>query len=304
MKVPPPKVQATARHHASQLVAIIAFLGVPIAVLILTGGFSTIGFWLRALILIPWSAFIVIPLGFFAALVFSPILFLFDRLIPDRIDWIVEKAATVFWVVLGTVGYVYIADLGSTSRVRLPLVTPWTNASALLVIVLALGSMWVLLKLSDRLEVPTPRTHPPVSPAHTECAEPEPGDEFWSPEPVVGWRAWRWTGTELAGVFAEWQSDQFRAICDVCDEVPSWNHTCGIYAVKDPVQVYRFPSSQTVIGRVEMWGVVIDHERGYRCSNARIAELWTTSHALAEQIRKRYLRVEVHVGSPLTSRRM
>ena len=42
----------------------------------------------------------------------------------------------------------------------------------------------------------------------------EPEEEFWSPEPVVAWRAWRWTGSALRGVRVEWSSSELVAVCD------------------------------------------------------------------------------------------
>ena len=53
-----------------------------------------------------------------------------------------------------------------------------------------------------------------------------------------------------------------------------------------------------VYGRVELTGLVIEHELGYRASHARIIELFVDSPDLARQIRMRYPDVTVHTSDP------
>jgi hypothetical protein len=53
-----------------------------------------------------------------------------------------------------------------------------------------------------------------------------------------------------------------------------------------------------VCGRVELTGLVIEHDFGYRASHARIVELFVDSPTLAEQIQVRYPDVMVHITTP------
>src|ERR671918_2854573 len=44
--------------------------------------------------------------------------------------------------------------------------------------------------------------------------------------------------------------------------------TCGIHAVKDPARLARAGRSTAVVGRVAIWGRVIEHSKGYRAELA------------------------------------
>jgi hypothetical protein len=124
-------------------------------------------------------------------------------------------------------------------------------------------------------------------------------DEFWSPEPVIAWRAWQWTGSVLRGVVTEWPRQNFIAWCDHCAEPPGWDHPCGIYGVPHPSQVgAMFPGKPDVVGRVALTGLVVEHETGYRASNAKILDLWVRSHFVADQLAALYPDVNVHRGNP------
>src|SRR5690606_23297059 len=122
---------------------------------------------------------------------------------------------------------------------------------------------------------------------------PEP---FWSPEVVTAWRAWVWGDGALRGVWQPWLSAEFEAVCVTCDEVPGWDHVCGIYAVKDPRQLHVFnrPAARDrlVFGRVELSGLIVEHEVGYRAQHARIIELFAPG-SLVEPIRSTYPEVNV-----------
>ncbi len=59
-----------------------------------------------------------------------------------------------------------------------------------------------------------------------------------------------------------------------------------------------FPGKPDVVGRVELSGLVIEHESGYRASNARILDLWTESPIIADWLSKLYPDVSVHRGDP------
>lgn len=126
----------------------------------------------------------------------------------------------------------------------------------------------------------------------------EPAEEFWSDQMVEGWRSWRWDGQRLEGFYARWETDTYVATCERCARVPGWGDWCGINAVKRIVDVHRFPSYAGVVGTVEMWGDVIEHDYGYRASHARMTELWAESRLLASNLEHAYPGVPVHVGRP------
>jgi hypothetical protein len=130
-------------------------------------------------------------------------------------------------------------------------------------------------------------------------------------EPIVGYRAWRYTASERAvqlfpitltaddlGEENPWEgawSCWARASCPASDEgthpAPDEGCSCGFYAMKIPDAVARFTamnevhiyadhtdvSNSVVFGRVELAGKVIEHETGYRAERARIAELTPTT---------------------------
>lgn len=130
---------------------------------------------------------------------------------------------------------------------------------------------------------------------------PEPGleEEFWSPEVVRAWRVWTWDAETLHGRWTAWLSETLTARCDHCEEVPGWQHPCGIYATKDRLDLWVFGHwrcAVLVVGQVELSGLVIEHERGYRAEQARITHLWVDGDAeLAEALRDRYPGVVVTV---------
>jgi|FLYL01.1.fsa_nt_gi hypothetical protein len=123
-----------------------------------------------------------------------------------------------------------------------------------------------------------------------EEVDPEPAEEFWSPEPPVGWRGWMWRDGTLHGVRVPWPRPILEAECNLgCRPVPGWLCGCGIYATKDRWNAWRTP----IIGKVALSGRVIEHEEGYRAARAEILELWVPAE-LAPAIRRRYPGVRIH----------
>lgn len=286
-----------ARRHVPRALRLAGLIGVPVAVILGSGGWHTIVFWIMAAVLVPATLVGILPVGMVLLLVAAPIFWLLKKLMPGRVNSIVENAAMVFWVVLTVATYVLGADLGEVTDIRLP--TPWPNVGALIVMTAASVTSMGLIRLGRRLDEPqTIPTLPGISP--TPPAGPEPEEEFWSDQHAVGWRSWTWDGTNLRGVWKVWHSEEFEALCDECGAAPTWGHTCGIYAVKNPDGVFRFQQRTPVVGRVEMWGNVIEHTNGYRASHARITDVWVPTHLMAHQIAARY-RVNVEVGSPQLS---
>lgn len=277
------------RRHESKLLYVAAILGVPTVVIAASGGSHTIGFWVVTLV---WLAAVVyggILVSFILLLLLSPLVMLAERVSSDRLWDRVTRVAKVSVMVIAGGMFVAAARLGDVSSIRLP--TPWPNFGALLVIVTGASASYALWSLARRRR-PTKRT-PAYERRHS---LPEPDDEFWSAAYVVGWRAWNWDGSCLRGVHSRWQSETFEATCTHCDVVPSWDHVCGVYAVKRPGDVYVFHGGSWIIGRVEMWGDVVEHEYGYRASHARITKLWVGDPWRAERIDQAYPAVDVAVG--------
>ena len=102
---------------------------------------------------------------------------------------------------------------------------------------------------------------------------------------VTAWRTWRvWLSSEglslhsvaAAPNLGEWQPlrpmearcgyREMRPPACECDSCPSGDNKCGIYAYREA------PSSVThamgIVGRVAMWGTVIEHQTGYRSQYA------------------------------------
>ena len=102
---------------------------------------------------------------------------------------------------------------------------------------------------------------------------------------VTAWRTWRvWLSSERLSLHSvaaapnlgEWQPlrpmearcgyREMRPPACECDSCPSGDNKCGIYAYREA------PSSVThamgIVGRVAMWGTVIEHQTGYRSQYA------------------------------------
>jgi hypothetical protein len=112
------------------------------------------------------------------------------------------------------------------------------------------------------------------SPAIVQRMDGEPDEETQS-NPIVAWRAWRWEGGALRGVRVTWEGPELEAECETCHESPGWFCTCGIYAFKGSPNLGSDHSTAWVWGKVELTGLVVEHDRGYRASHARIVDLWT-----------------------------
>lgn len=115
---------------------------------------------------------------------------------------------------------------------------------------------------------------------------------FFDSEPLLGWRAWTVaeaaTGPELRSlVYAHaWPpGGPMRQVCEpggcLAARWPNQPHTCGIHAFKERSDAEAYPrtwearrsggarsGSVYAIGRVSLWGRVIEHERGYRAALA------------------------------------
>lgn len=138
-------------------------------------------------------------------------------------------------------------------------------------------------------------------------------------EPIVGYRAWRiMVGTPLIEStlhsttyrYNKWiPGETIKAVCGYdhtennkrCSLRKSLHHpphkggACGFYAYKEPdwrgirgkVQAYY----SIVLGEVELWGKIVEHEIGYRAQYARVKKLVQmvrTDDILFQAVSERY----------------
>jgi hypothetical protein len=109
-------------------------------------------------------------------------------------------------------------------------------------------------------------------------------------EPVLGWRAWRLHrgdgGVRIVPTTPRSAWEPRVAIHATCSgshtreymvhnpelvkfhRSPEPGCTCGVHAIKDPSRLARSGRAAAVVGRVAMWGRVIEHTKGYRAEFA------------------------------------
>ena len=107
-------------------------------------------------------------------------------------------------------------------------------------------------------------------------------------DPIRAWRVWlpsvdvdgslMLCSLTEAGGGARWAAgDPLRASCPTGEhEAPRGECTCGIYAHKSWASASHHARgvAGAVVGEVQLWGRVIEHERGYRAQFARPCALW------------------------------
>jgi hypothetical protein len=71
------------------------------------------------------------------------------------------------------------------------------------------------------------------------------------------------------------------ARCESAHEAPDLACGCGIHAAREPSAVLSYLRGRDepgtvarVLGRVQLWGRVIEHEGGWRAERARPLEVW------------------------------
>jgi hypothetical protein len=94
-------------------------------------------------------------------------------------------------------------------------------------------------------------------------------------EPILAWRSWTLTGRRdgeslllrpvTAGSRAWRPREVAQATCRLAwsHEAPNADCSCGLHATRD-IDFLRRTRSPAVLGRVALWGRVIEHEHGYR----------------------------------------
>ena len=120
-------------------------------------------------------------------------------------------------------------------------------------------------------------------------------------KPLVGWRMWdvliesRDEGWRLKAISRPviWEPYvPMRGTCnnkppeEITDhKCPSWEHRCGVHAVKEVFQVRKWgsptngPKAQHVrlLGEIDLWGRVLEYEEGYRAEWGYPAKLYLPS---------------------------
>ncbi|MBW8741324.1 MAG: hypothetical protein ACJ747_13660 [Gaiellaceae bacterium] len=105
---------------------------------------------------------------------------------------------------------------------------------------------------------------------------------------LTGWRVWcvvdTPSGLRLASVIHDHVWEVGAPAVAACRERHSAPHEtclCGIHAARDPAPALPYLRGRNdpgtvarVLGRVLLWGTVIEHEQGWRASHARPLELW------------------------------
>jgi hypothetical protein len=109
-------------------------------------------------------------------------------------------------------------------------------------------------------------------------------------EPVLGWRAWRLRRIDgdlrivpttprsawepRVAIHATCSGSHTREYMVYNPELVKFHRspepgcTCGIHAIMDPARLARSGRAAAVVGRVAMWGRVIEHAKGYRAEFA------------------------------------
>ena len=101
-------------------------------------------------------------------------------------------------------------------------------------------------------------------------------------EALIGWRVWcvveTRAGLRLASVIHEhaWPvAHETVARCDNGHEAPDPACACGIHAAREPAAVLSYLHGRDeprtvarVLGRVQLWGRVVEHEGGWRAERA------------------------------------
>ena len=132
-------------------------------------------------------------------------------------------------------------------------------------------------------------------------------------EALIGWRVWcvvRYGGdVRLASVIQDdvWPiGAPFVARCRAHEspantlllrpparhEVPAVGCTCGIYAAREPAGAWTYLRGRDdahtvarVIGRVVLWGRVVEHENGWRAERGYALDVYTGDRELRSRLR-------------------
>ena len=119
-------------------------------------------------------------------------------------------------------------------------------------------------------------------------------------EALIGWRVWcvvaTADGLRLGSVIHEELWPRGTELVARCDgggrhEAPNEECSCGIHAAREPATVWSYPRGRDepgtvarVLGRVLLWGRVVEHEGGWRASHAYPLDFVATEPELARSL--------------------
>ncbi len=112
---------------------------------------------------------------------------------------------------------------------------------------------------------------------------------------IVGWRVWRVdTRYRLCSALRDepWEARHpFSASCVSGHGAPDESCTCGIHAVRAPEEARPYligrnspEAVHRVLGRVSLWGRVVEGPAGWRAEYGYPAQLWVPDDPLASEI--------------------
>jgi hypothetical protein len=124
-------------------------------------------------------------------------------------------------------------------------------------------------------------------------------------EPLLGWRLWHVDGKHRLASWSQsacWPERErlearCRRILGRCEDAPARNHPCGIYALRTRelaeslLRELPLPVAGAIaLGRVSLWGRVIENVNGWRAQFAYPYEvlLFGGDAATARELRQRY----------------
>jgi hypothetical protein len=140
-------------------------------------------------------------------------------------------------------------------------------------------------------------------------------------EALIGWRVWCVVRTDgrlrLASVIHDevWPSDtELVARCNAVDATPhaapSPECMCGIHAAREPSTVWTYlrgrddPGTVTrVLGRVALWGKIVEHEHGWRAQYAYPLDVYTGDRELRIRLSSLLDAGRAHLGHARQRRR-
>jgi len=112
-------------------------------------------------------------------------------------------------------------------------------------------------------------------------------------EVITAWRAWKVEGTRLNALGSTGVWEPLKAIEATCNNsfssgghpAPQMDCQCGIWAFKDLDRLVGALSTYSgirILGKVSLWGRVMETENGFRAQYAYPAELWLLDDSLEE----------------------
>lgn len=129
--------------------------------------------------------------------------------------------------------------------------------------------------------------------------------EYWSPQPLLGFRFWHITQGGVRGAARVWPRPFLDAECRrAAHEAPHPHCTCGIYALREATGLWLsspalcLPAGGSVYGLVALSGRVVEHERGFRAARAEVRAVvvryrgWITAFADARLLDRLFARPE------------